>query len=398
MKINYIHVENFKSLVDFDLDFVPKFTCLIGLNGSGKSTVLQFIDFLAQQMRGKIDEWLEARGWKAGELKSKLTAGRNKNIDFEVHFDTGNPEIPGRWCATFNPKQLRCTSEEIEVEGARLEVSEGKLLMENHGRSTSVDDAAKKSDIPFKYQGSVLSQLRDNRVGKELTEFRCFVENIHSLDMLSPHYLRQRTRESAGSLGLGGQRLSAFLHELGTPKLRKLLQRLKTVYPRLKDLHAKSLRSGWKQLEIAEAYPGEQPGFFPTMTTEARHINDGMLRLIAILAELQSDHPFLLFDEIENGINPELVEFVLDALIATEQQVMVTTHSPMILNYLDDKTAETGVIYLYKTKQGHTKAVRFFSIPSLKKKLAVMGPGEAFVDTNLTELAPEIAGLTKEEA
>ena len=36
---------------------------------------------------------------------------------------------------------------------------------------------------------------------------------------------------------------------------------------------------------------------------------------MAILAELQSDHPFVVFDEIENGINPELVEFVLNALI-----------------------------------------------------------------------------------
>ena len=68
----------------------------------------------------------------------------------------------------------------------------------------------------------------------------------------------------------------------------------------------------------------------------------------------------------------------------------------MILNYLDDKTAEEGVIYLYKTQKGHTKAIPFFSIPSLKKKLAVMGPGEAFVDTNLTLLNEEIEQMTKE--
>jgi predicted ATPase len=394
MKITSLHVENFKSLVDFDLN-VPKFTCLIGLNGSGKSTVLQFIDFLAQQMRGEIDKWLEVRGWKTGELKSKLTT--KKTIEFEVGFDTGNPNIPGRWRATFNPHQLRCTSEEIEVGGARLEVSEGKLLIEPHGVSLSLGSDSDKSTIPFKYQGSVLSQLRDKRVGKELMQFRRFVATIHSLDMLSPHYLRQRTREAAGSIGLGGQKLASFLHELGTPKLRQLLKRLEKVYPQLSALHARSLRSGWKQLEITESYAGEGSGFFPTMTTEARHINDGMLRVIALLAELQSDHPFLLFDEIENGINPELVEFVLDALISTNQQVMVTTHSPMILNYLDDQTAEEGVIYLYKTEEGHTKSIRFFAIPSLKKKLAVMGPGEAFVDTKLSELAAEIADVTKEE-
>jgi ABC-type multidrug transport system ATPase subunit len=132
------------------------------------------------------------------------------------------------------------------------------------------------------------------------------------------------------------------------------------------------------------------------MTTEARHINDGMLRMIAILAELQSDNRFLLFDEIENGINTELVEFVIGTLVEAQQQVLVTTHSPMILNYLEDEVARKGVIYLYKTTQGHTESIPFFSIPSLSKKLEVMGPGEAFVDTNLTELANEIAGMSKE--
>jgi ABC-type multidrug transport system ATPase subunit len=173
---------------------------------------------------------------------------------------------------------------------------------------------------------------------------------------------------------------------------------LKQAYPHLQGLAARSLRYGWKQLEISESFQDPESGFFPVMTTEARHINDGMLRIIAILAELQSDNAFLLFDEIENGINPELVEFVINMLVEARQQVLVTTHSPMILNYLEDDVAQKGVIYLYKTAQGYTESIPFFSIPSLKKKLEVMGPGEAFVDTNLTEVADEIAGMSKEEA
>lgn len=86
-----------------------------------------------------------------------------------------------------------------------------------------------------------------------------------------------------------------------------------------------------------------------------------------------------------------------DALVGTKQQIVVTTHSPMILNYLDDEIARKGVLYLYKTPKGHTKAIPFFSIPSLKKKLAVMGPGEAFVDTNLTLLGEEIEQLTEDQ-
>jgi predicted ATPase len=195
-------------------------------------------------------------------------------------------------------------------------------------------------------------------------------------------------------MGLGGQKLAAFLYELGSDKRRRLAKVLKTVYPQLSELLAKSIRSGWKQLEIIEDYEGDDGQYiWPVMRTEARHINEGMLRQIAILAELESEHGFLLFDEVENGVNPELVEFLLKELRDTDKQVVVTTHSPLILNYLDDESARESVIYLFKTKEGYTKSIRFFSIPSLKKKLTVMGPGEAFVDTNLVDLAEEIKSI-----
>jgi predicted ATPase len=50
MRLERIRVDNFKSLVDFQLQLAP-FTCLIGLNGAGKSTVLQALDF-ASPSRG----------------------------------------------------------------------------------------------------------------------------------------------------------------------------------------------------------------------------------------------------------------------------------------------------------------------------------------------------------
>ena len=46
--------------------------------------------------------------------------------------------------------------------------------------------------------------------------------------------------------------------------------------------------------------------------------------------------------------------------------------------------------------EGYTQAIPFFEIPSLARKLTLMGPGEAFVDTNLTELGDEIKAVTRE--
>ena len=388
-QIKTIKVENFKSLVDFEID-LAKFTCLIGMNGVGKSTVLQFIDFLSQLVRGDMKEWLAERKWRGTDLKSKLT--RKKNIDLCVRFVNEQGESAGRWNVSYNSTQNRCTSERLDLLDFLLETSKDKVEI-----TDLAEGRTKRHEIAFSYEGSILSALKEELLPPSILECKKMFAGVKSLDLLAPEHLRQRTRESSGTLGRGGQNLSAFLYEMSDQKRLDLINKLKQVYPQLGGLHAKSLRSGWKQIEISESYEGQESGFFPEMITEARHINDGMLRLIAILAELQSNYRFLLFDEIENGINPELVEYVLNALVTTEKQVVVTTHSPMILNYLEDETARQGVIYLYKTRRGDTRAIPFFSIPSLAEKLKVMGPGEAFADTNLTELGAEISEVTGED-
>jgi predicted ATPase len=393
-RVSRIEVENFKSLVNFTIG-LPKFSCLLGLNGVGKSTVLQLIDFLSQLVRGDIKSWLGERKWKSGDLKSKLT--KKVNIEFSVSFcdDRGRPA--GRWEGIFNPSKSQCTSERIDMLDFVLQTTSGVIKIFCTKQPSPKGWKDSESQITFSYEGSILSALREDLLPPSILDCKRNLQAVKSLDLLAPEYLRQRTRESSGTLGLGGQNLSAVLHEMRQDELHKMIAMLKKAYPHLEGLHAKSLRSGWKQLEIAEDYKGQESGFFPVMKTEARHINDGMLRMIAILAELQSKNRFLLFDEIENGINPELVAFLMNTLVQTTQQVLVTTHSPMILNYLDDDVAREGVIYIYKTQNGYTESIPFFSIPSLKTKLQVMGPGEAFVDTNLTELADELADMRKGE-
>lgn len=381
MRIEFIKANNFKSLVNFELLLAP-FTCLIGLNGSGKSTVLQFVDFLAQLARGDLRGWLAERNWRRGELNSGLLT--EKRITFTVILD-GDP-LPGRitWTAWFNPNLLRCTTESIQTPRAALRVHEGVYRILTREYPDAELETRHSGDIAFSYEGSILSQLRPSLLPSPLLEFKNYLTAIQSPILLSPQYLRSRARESGGTLGLGGEKLSAYLSEMSPSRRHRLTEALKEVYKHLEQIETSSLRAGWKKLEIVESFNGKK------LRTEARHVNDGLLRLAAILAELQSDRPLLLFDEIENGINPELVEFLVTRMLSAEQQVLVTTHSPLILNYLTDEQASASVVYLYKKQTGETGAVRFFSIPSLAEKLTVMGPGEAFADTNLVQLADEI--------
>lgn len=367
-----IKANNFKSLVDFSLPF-SKFNCLVGLNGSGKSTVLQFIDFLSQQMTGDIDEWLESRQWNARDLNSTLTP--KSNITFTVELSYSGKLVI--WEGSFNRTELFCTAEKITWGGQTLlNVADGKF---------SLPTEELQAPITFDYQGSILSQLRENQLPKQLVAFKTFFNELNALDMLSPDMLRDQ-HISGKTLGAGGKMLSSFISNMTKEEKANLVATLKELYPSLVKVEATVQKSaGTVRLEIEEKF-GEK-----TIKTEARHINDGLLRFMAIFAQLTKKQSALLLDEIENGVNPELIEKLVDSLVAANTQVIVTTHSPMILNYMDDDVARAGVVYLYKNAQGATQAIRLFDLPSMQRKLKFMGPGEAYEDTILENLAPEAA-------
>lgn len=373
-----LRIQNFRSLKDFESDF-KKFTCLIGLNSSGKSTILQSLDFLSQQMNGTISEWLKNRNWESKELNLKLS--NKKLIQGSLSFYYN--KFFYVWRFTFNPNLNKCTyetiNENVENEKTIFQVKDSKyMLIKDIEKNEKI-----QGDIVQDYEGSFLSSLKAEFLPKPILEFKTYMQNIYSLDLLSPQELRKRSRVGS-KLGLSGENISAFLNTFSKDQQKEILDQLKKCYPNLEDLAIRKSKAGWSRLELVEVFKDKR------LTNEAKYLNDGVLRLIAILAQLQSEKSFLLFDEIENGINPELIEFLIDTLIASKHQVMITTHSPMILNYIEDDIAKDSVQYIYKTEEGFTKSIPFFNIPSMKEKLEYMGAGEVYVDTNLTELYDEI--------
>lgn len=386
--ISHFHISNFKSLVDFTFPvpggIVPGFSCLVGLNGSGKSTVLQALDFVAHVATGSIENWLEMREWKASELQSNVLR-RTPVIDFGIEITTVSGSNVA-WNAKFNTQTMRCSSEQVYVDGVRrLKVLDGNMSYS----SDSHPDTDREHEGPaLLYRGSVLSIFKRHPLYMSLIAVREELAGLRSLELLSPQAMRRKAR-TANDIGAGGEKLSAFLGTLSPAQNQAVSDQMRDYYPYFGSLRVKALRSGWKQLIVNEVY-----GDGTSM--EANHVNDGMLRVLAIIAQAQTDHSFLLFDEIENGINPALVPKLMEYLVNLtrdgRKQVMVTTHSPLILNYLDDEVAKEGVILLYKKQDGKTRSIRYFDVPENARKLKSLGPGEVFVDTDLTELVESLPG------
>lgn len=406
--IKGFYIDNFKSLVDFRLPPAPhqlgSFTCLVGLNGTGKSTVLQAFDFVGHLANGQVATWLRQREWKAADLTSRFL--KKKLIQFKLDIEVlGEGRIV--WSGSFNIIEMRCTAEMVTVDGVEqaLHIKDGQLLVSG----TDSNDSVQYPLRSMQYEGSTLSFINVRDVHPALGALKHVAANLRSLDLLSPQSMRRRAKDGA-DIGYGGERLSAFIHGLPARDKAALTTTLKQFYPQVSELSTTALRAGWKDLRIVEQY-GRAPQTSSRLESDARQVNDGLLRVLAILSQVSMSEPTshstppsglgqscVLFDEIENGINPELMQKLVQLLLDAKRQVIVTTHSPLVLNYLPDEVAREAVLLLFRNAAGHTKVVRLFDLPSTQKKLSLLGPGEVFVDTHLEALPAEAMALLDAQA
>lgn len=379
-------IDNFKSLIDFsfppaqDIGSLPQFSCLVGTNGAGKSTILQAFEFIHHLASGTLDAWVKARGWKLSELTSRFSEKRT--ITFKLAIAEGNFRY--QWTGSFNTVTSRCTTEAIHINSnsmAVMSISEGILRYKNGNDRFTV------SAKDFSYKGSILSFLNsDPEAMPEVSVVKKFVEGLKSLELLNPQLIKTRSRE-ADDVGSGGEKLAGYLSHLPKYRSEEIVMELQKFYPQVTQARPQSLRAGWKTYWVTEDYKVAQK---KSLETEIQHLSDGMLRILTIIAQVHSDRDFILLDEIENGINPELIEQLMNYLVNCKKQILVTTHSPMVLNYLDDEVAKAGVFLVYKGEDGITRCGRYFESSITQEKLDLLGPGEVYVDTAIESVANDL--------
>lgn len=405
-----LKIDNFKSLSEFSLpsregESLSSLVFLIGLNGSGKSTVLQAVDFLSQLVVGRVDSWLAARKWERAQLLSKTS--RKRTISFQMEFE----DLFGRmkWSGAYNVNEGKCVSETLEFVVKNEAAKAPRTNTFHYEKGVIKDSFGEKIELTSDFQGSVFGSLKVSALRKSdaftLLLLRYYLDGVKSLELLAPSAMRSPSREAV-DVGLGGERLAAFINGLSGKEKKKLLEELSNFYPRIKKIATNSAQFGWRRVNISELFDSEYE-------SDARHINDGLLRLTAIIAQTIAQERFgkeleknsdeedlgnldhrgyqlILLEEIENGINPEVVQRLVRYLVSVRQQVFVTTHSPLILNYLDDDQAKNSVFLLFRRNNGSVGSVRFFEIPIVASRLELMGAGEAYLDVGLEKLSESL--------
>jgi len=138
------------------------------------------------------------------------------------------------------------------------------------------------------------------------------------------------------SMGPRGQNLAAFLNTLKHkyPKdFDSLNLSLRRILPTEAAIDIELLKEGRVGLKLSEN----------GLWFSARLISEGTLRVIGLLAAIHPRNPAALiaFEEPENGIHPVRLRLVGEIFKNASQQygkqIIVTTHSPILPEYFDDK-------------------------------------------------------------
>lgn len=132
-----------------------------------------------------------------------------------------------------------------------------------------------------------------------------------------------------------GSQLASVLAQLDSESMNILLEKIRFVTGRVDqcDIHEPVSPADRRYFEFTENEDGHLANI------PAWVLSEGTRRITAILALLLHDNPpsLLCIEEIENGLDPWTVQFMLEELSSASlggTQVIITTHSPYLLNMI----------------------------------------------------------------
>lgn len=375
---------------------MKQITVLIGTNGSGKTSILQALDLIINFAQMDIDAYLEKRNWKPYDLKSKINP--KNHVTFTILFDMGanNCEKLIEWTFVLNPVKTKgkifVISEEI-INKANPKIKLLSVDSQGISRFNFVEDKI-ESFPPLNMTSSFLKNIdiqKDKAKFPELVAIIEFLTASDSFELLSTEKMRRSSRGDTDTIGMGGEKLAAFIHGLKPEQRRKVSERLQNYVPLISNVDTEVKgRPGWLEIKVSESFPLEK---LPVSISSA-HLSDGTLRMLAIsaLQEAGKTSGMDLLDEIENGVNPHLAEKMVNDLIertkSKRRQIILTTHSTVILDYFP----ADSIIFLWRDRQGVVHNQALFSISDIHDRLEYMYPGEVWLNMDENEIIAKLLG------
>ena len=384
--ITKIEINGFKSFTGFEMEFSP-LTVIAGTNASGKSNLFDALHLLSSLAKNDLRTAFankQLRG-EFSELFTKYTPDKSASkMRFAVEMLVPRT-IKDNWGGIADVKTPRMRYElEVERRPNDLGYDEVFVTFEKLSRISTEDDSwakkfiKKKTEIwkssnsggsgkPYIYteieKGVNTITIRQDG-GHANAVNQTVLGSINSVDFphifaaqqeiaswnfmqLNPELLREPTRYDVNytgdAIGHSGENLAAALYRLrnNDPYIMvKIVMKLS------------SFLSGYSELEVKDDKANKQFVFNlknnDGKVFSSRVLSEGTLRLLVLCVLLYDDkfQGLLCFEEPENGIHPYRLKAMVELLrlLATNfeedddllRQVIVNTHSPVLLRWLKD--------------------------------------------------------------
>ena len=345
MKLESLHLKNFRAFKDATMSRIPNFCIIIGANGTGKSTIFSVFDFLKNAMSGNINSALAKLGGSRGiaEVRSRNTSGPME-IGIKFRKDSNSP------LATYF-LQIGERDGKAYVAREILKYRRGSKGQPWHfldfadGKGTAVTNETSilETDFDEKDLNRNEQTLKSNDILaiKGLAQFENFpivaalgnmIENWHVSDF---HIDKARPEQEAGyaeHLSREGENLSLvlqYLHSSHRDVFDHILEQLRRRIPGITSIESKTTEEGRVLLKFKDG-SFEDPFL-------ARYVSDGTIKMLTYLVLLNDPepHPLLCVEEPENQLYPSLLEELAEEFRNYANkggQVLVSTHSPDFLN------------------------------------------------------------------
>ena len=373
-----IRLTDFKSFVDEEVELAP-LTLLVGANASGKSNFLDAIRFLKGlsldlristiingQERTSPDAWPGIRG-RIEEAARHGTLAFGLQTLWKKITDEGDQSLAHHISCVTLPLTV------IEHESLYGDSTE-QLGFRVEGRFRSLLGATIQ-----------LESLSASGNFHHLYSLGAMLQGVRFLD-IEPSQMRDYGRRGS-PLGNEGTNLSGVLADLSADSATKqsLVDWLREICaPELDDIDFAEV----KELGDVMAIFVEKSG----ARVSARSISDGTLRFLGTLLALRTAKPgeIFLIEEIEEGLHPTrirlLMEFLEAAVREQEIQVIATTHSPTVLQWLSPETLRDVIVFGRVPDHEGTLMRRLGDLPHFDEVVQRKGIEELF-STGWLEMA-----------
>lgn len=245
-----LEIDAFKAF-DHEAVGLDPLSILVGRNGSGKTSVLQALEFFHGVVAGNLPEHLARHGWDCKDLpRLKAT---NYEFGFSVLLDLDGALY--WWQLRLGKRRYEGIASEvvIAIHGDRAaEVRAGgdpaeeidDLVLRRTGRTMERFDAvAEKWESITQTLTSSWLQAVDDRYDRdrfpELVAVADWARRVQPYVVLDSNRLREPSRLSSQGIGAAGEQLAGFLRHLRTRRpdaFARVWNRVKEAYPRLVGL------------------------------------------------------------------------------------------------------------------------------------------------------------------